>query len=176
MSIELEREKTYLAKTLPSGLDEARHILIRDIYIPDAANHARLRLRQRGDVYEATKKIPVDSDPSHQTEHTIPLARDEFEALAACSTKTLQKQRFYIEIEGHGAEVDVYEGALAGLVVIDFEFADEVSFQNFSQPDIALADVTDDEIVGGGFLAGKSYEDIEAGLAKYNYQKLEVKL
>lgn len=174
MTVELERERTYLAKALPADLKAARHVLVRDIYIPDTANHARLRLRQKGDTYEATKKIPVNGSASHQTEHTIPLAQEEFEALATCSTKALQKQRYFVQIEGHSAEVDVYEGALTGLVVIDFEFADEESFRSFSQPDIALADVTEDEIVGGGFLAGRSYEDIETGLAKYNYQKLEV--
>lgn len=172
MSTELEREKTYLAKSLPSGLAQAKHELIRDIYIPDTANHARLRLRQRGDTYEATKKIPVNNDPSHQVEHTIPLTREEFETLAACSTKTLQKQRYHIDIDGYSAEIDIYEEALAGLVVIDFEFASEEEFRAFTQPDIALADVTDDEIIGGGFLAGKSYHDIAEGLSRYEYNRI----
>lgn len=173
MSVELEREKTYLVSKLPVGLSRENSIVLRDVYIPAEANHARLRLRQKGESYEMTKKIPVsDGDSSRQTEHTIPLSRDEFEALATCSQKVLRKRRYFTKIDGHDAEVDVYEEKLAGLVVVDFEFATEEEFSAFTQPAEMLADVTQDEVVGGGFLAGKSYEDIEERLQTYSYERI----
>lgn len=175
MSVEIEREKTYLAARIPDNLAVDNSIVIRDIYIPEHSSHASLRLRQKGDTYEMTKKIQVvEGDSSRQTEHTIPLSIEEFEALATCSAKSLRKRRYYTKIEGLDAEVDIYEEALAGLVVIDFEFASDDELGEFTQPEVALADVTQDEIVGGGFLAGRSYADIEDGLEKYGYERIVV--
>lgn len=173
MSVEIEREKTYLASRVPDNLTIDNSIVIRDIYIPEHSSHASLRLRQKGDTYEMTKKIQViQGDSSRQTEHTIPLSVDEFDALASCSTKSLRKRRYYTQIEGHNAEVDMYEDALQGLIVIDFEFMSDTELGDFAQPEVALADVTQDEIVGGGFLAGRSYADIEDGLKKYGYERI----
>lgn len=173
MTVEIEREKTYLASRIPDNLTIDNSIVIRDIYIPEHSSHASLRLRQKGDAYEMTKKIQiVEGDSSRQIEHTIPLSIEEFEALASCSTKSLRKRRYYTKIEEHDAEVDVYEEALEGLIVIDFEFASDTELGEFIQPKVALADVTQDEIVGGGFLAGRSYEDIEDGLKEYGYGRI----
>ena len=173
MSVEIEREKTYLASRIPDDLTIDKSIVIQDIYIPEHSSHASLRLRQKGDKYEMTKKVQIiKGDSSRQTEHTIPLSVEEFEALASCSTKSLQKRRYYTQIEGYNAEVDVYEEALEGLIVIDFEFASDADLEGFVQPKVALADVTQDEIVGGGFLAGRSYEDIEDGLERYGYERI----
>lgn len=173
MSVEIEREKTYLASRVPDNLTIDNSIVIRDIYIPEHSSHASLRLRQKGDTYEMTKKIQViQGDSSRQTEHTIPLSAEEFDALASCSTKSLRKRRYYTQIEGHDAEVDIYEDVLQGLIVIDFEFTSDTELGDFVQPEVALADVTQDEIVGGGFLAGRSYEDIKEGLEEYGYERI----
>jgi len=177
MSIEIELEKTYLVKSLPAGIENAKSVLIRDIYIPESAGHAHLRLRQKDDTYVITKKQPVTgNDSSHQSEHTIELEKEEFEALAKCSTKDFVKRRYFMELSGRPAEVDVYHEKLAGLVVIDFEFDGEAEKDEFTTPDFVLADVTQDESVAGGFLAGKSIEDIMPLLDKYGYKKLETNL
>lgn len=177
MATEIEYEKTYLVKSLPKGLASAKSVLIRDIYIPDAARHAHLRLRQTEDKYVITKKYPVaGDDSSQQYEHTIDLDKDEFEALADCSSKDFIKRRYYMELAGRPAEVDVYLEKLQGLVVVDFEFDNETAMNQFETPDFVLADVTQDEAIAGGFLAGKSIDDIMPLLAKYNYEKLEINL
>jgi len=177
MSIEIELEKTYLVKSLPEGIEKAESVLISDVYIPESASHAHLRLRQKDDTYVITKKQPVaNNDSSHQSEHTIELEKEEFEALAECSTKSFVKRRYFMELAGRPAEIDVYHEKLAGLVVIDFEFDNEVEKNEFTTPDFVLADVTQDEAVAGGFLAGKSIEDIMPLLDKYGYKKMEVTL
>jgi CYTH domain-containing protein len=174
--IELEREKTYLAAYLPDNLAMAKSELISDVYVPETAVHSVLRLRHKGDSYCITKKQPVEgTDSSRQNEHTIQLSKEEYEALAKCSSKSFTKRRYFYEIDGHEAEIDVYLEKLAGLVVIDFEFTNDEDLQNFQQPDIALADVTQDALIAGGMLAGRTYEDIRSGLEAYNYKPLEVK-
>lgn len=41
----------------------------------------------------------------------------------------------------------------------------------FLAPDIALADVTQEDFIAGGLLAGKTYNDISAELGRFNYTK-----
>lgn len=171
--VELEREKTYLLKQFPEGMQEWPSKIIADTYIPADVDHAVLRLRQKGDEYEMTKKTPVSgTDSSRQNEHTIALSRAEYEALRGCSNKSFEKRRYYGKVDGHDAEVDVYLSTLGGLVVIDFEFTSDEALDSFQMPSICQTDVTQDELIAGGKLAGKSYNDIADGLAKYDYQPL----
>lgn len=173
---ELELEKTYLAKGLPPGLEKCRSEIIRDAYVSNDINHPRLRLRQRGAARVITKKAPVDGkDSSRQHEHTLTLDKTEFEALSQAPTASFAKRRYYCEIEGSPAEVDVYLEDLAGLVVIDFEFSDEQAMSDFKPPGLCLADVTQEEFMAGGKLAGKTYADLSPELEKYGYKPIALK-
>lgn len=177
MSTEIEYEKTYLLRSLPEGIKNAKYVLIRDVYIPDTDRHPHLRLRQKDDLYVITKKCPVTgADSSKQYEHTIELTKDEFDALAACSRKDFVKRRYFMNLAGRSAEIDIYQEKLQGLAVIDFEFDNEDEKDEFMTPDFVLADVTQDEAVAGGYLAGKSIEDIMPLLLKYGYTKVEANL
>ena len=173
MATEIEYELTFLASGLPHGLEETQSVLIHDVYVPVSANHAVLRLRQTDDKYVITKKQPIhDGDSSKQLEHTIELSREEFEALTNCSNKDFVKRRYYMELNGYPAEIDVYQEKLTGLVTIDFEFDSEVAKNSFVAPDFVLADVTQEEAIAGGFLAGKSIDDIMPKLKRYGYKKI----
>lgn len=69
MSQELELELTFLAKELPQEIKTVKPTRITDIYIPDTPEHSHLRLRQKGERYEITKKIPVtEGNASEQIE------------------------------------------------------------------------------------------------------------
>lgn len=171
---EIEYELTYLIRDFPPeirGLNP-KHLI--DIYVPeDLAVHPHLRLRQKGKDYEITKKQPIDdADVSKQTEITIPLDEEEFRTLALSSKRTVSKDRYKIVIDGYPAEVDVFSGPLKGLVLIDFEFVDDATKAAFKMPDVCLADVTQEEFIAGGFLAGRSYADIASQLDKYGYNPL----
>lgn len=173
MASEVELEKTYLARYIPAQIDGAKSKIIRDVYIPEAADHAVLRLRQIGRAYEITKKMPIDrNDSARQLEQTIPLVEDEYNALAGVSNKVLVKERFYCTVFGHTAEVDVYMEDLAGLVMIDFEFQTEEEMAAFEPPEFCLADVSQDVVSAAGKLAGKTYADIQARLEYYTYKPL----
>lgn len=174
--VELELEKTYLLKRLPTELASCKSEIISDAYIPAASTHPNIRLRQRGDRYELTKKEPNDGvDSTRMTEHTIRLTTDEAAAFAKVDTKRFTKRRYYCTIESHSAEVDVYLEALQGLAFVDFEFDSEVAMSAFTPPDICLADVSQEAIFAGGMLAGKTYADLAPTLKKYNYQPLHIK-
>ncbi|SRR6266496_5723633 len=174
--IQTELELTYLAKYIPEGLEACPSKLIADVYYPAEDPHPRLRIRQRGDVYEITKKVMAHgTDSSHQLEHTIALNQAEFVALIQNPGKRVAKRRYLYDYQGQTAEIDIFEGELAGLVEVDFEFTDRALQLAFALPDFCLADVTQEAFAAGGKLAGKSYSDIEEDLRRYGYKPLFLK-
>ncbi|MDZ4284730.1 MAG: hypothetical protein U1A28_02815 [Patescibacteria group bacterium] len=80
--------------------------------------------------------------------------------------------RYYYPYDGITAEFDAFEGELAGLVLVDFEFDTEEEMAAFIIPGFCLADVTQEAGLAGGVLAGRSYGDITVELAEYNYRTL----
>jgi CYTH domain-containing protein len=170
----IELEKTYLAKYLPDGLKDYSSKEIKDIYIPEKEDHPILRIRQRGDKYEITKKQPIHgTDSSEQYEHTIILTKEEFLTLEQVAGKVVRKIRYYYNNNGIQAEVDVFQDDLFGLVLVDFEFKEIVDKNNFAMPDFCLVDVTQDKYFAGGMLCGKKYSDIKSRLDELKYKKID---
>jgi CYTH domain-containing protein len=167
----IELEKTFLARELPKGLKNCKSKEVIDIYFPKEAKHPTIRVRKSGDKYEMTKKERLDpNDASMQKEHTILLSKEEFLALSKLDGKKLSKVRYYYDYNGKVAEIDVFQGDLKGLVLIDFEFQTADEKNKFKMPDFCLADVTQDDFIAGGMLCGKKYADIKDELKKYNYK------
>lgn len=172
----IEFELTFLARYIPSEIRNVEPSRLVDVYIPDGHDiHSQLRLRKSGNKYEITKKQPVKSgDASEQTEYTIPLNENEFIILSSVSNKRIEKDRYRVIIDGHVAEVDVFMVALIGLVLIDYEFKSNEDKDSFIPPECCLAEVTQEDFVAGGNIAGKSYTDIANDLARYNYVPLNI--
>ncbi|MCK4524913.1 MAG: hypothetical protein KAU07_00550 [Candidatus Andersenbacteria bacterium] len=169
----IELEKTYLVKKLPENLKDCKFKEIIDVYIPKDSDHPKLRLRKNGDKFEITKKEPVnEGDASHQEEQTIKLTEIEFDALNGLEGKRVRKLRYYFDYSGRTAEVDVFQDALKGLVIVDFEFVTIEEKDKFEMPDFCLTDITQELFTAGGIICDKSYEDIEDDLNKFSYQKL----
>ncbi len=119
-----EFELTYLAK--PEILEKLVGLSPKemlDIYVPSTSDHPSLRIRKSGTKYEITKKQPVkEGDASHQLETTILLTPEEFAELSQVPGKRVAKKRYIYSENGSSYEVDVFDGALKGLVLIDVEF------------------------------------------------------
>lgn len=172
--MEVELERTFLIKELPKNLKECKFIEVFDIYIPQSVPHPILRIRKKGNVFEMTKKAPVENDSSEQSEQTISLSEQEFSELSNLKGKRLRKNRCYYPLNGRVVEIDVFLDDLEGLVLVDFEFNSAEEKTNLKMPEFCLADVTQEEFLAGGFLAGKKYSDIQSFLEKYNYQKVKL--
>jgi CYTH domain-containing protein len=171
----IELEKTYLAKSPPKGLKDCKSKEIIDIYVPRSSEHPVLRIRKNGEKFEVTKKYPVwEGDSSVMHEHTIPLTEGEFNILKSAEGKKVSKIRYYYPLDNGRltAEIDVFQEALKGLVLVDVEFVKEAEKEAFEMPDFCLAEVTQEEFIAGGMLCGRSYDDIEKSLAKFGYKKL----
>jgi adenylate cyclase len=170
----IELELTYLAKFLPEDLKECKHKEIIDVYLPKNSDHPKLRLRKSGDKYEMTKKQVINAgDASEQTEETIILTEEEFNALnEQLEGKRVHKLRYYYDHNGKTAEFDVFQGDLLGLVVIDFEFETNEEKSSFEMPDFCLLDVTQELFIAGGMICGRNYSDVKEELARFDYKKL----
>ncbi|QQR93207.1 hypothetical protein IPJ91_01975 [bacterium] len=170
----IEIEKTYLAKKLPKDLTSCKFNEIIDLYIPKSSEQPKLRLRKHGDKFDLTKKEHVNSgDASHQEEQTIILTETEFNILnQQLEGKRVHKIRYFYDYKDRTAEFDIFQDSLAGLVVVDFEFATLEEKDNFQMPDFCLADITQEVFIAGRMICGKSYEDIESNLSKFQYSKL----
>lgn len=169
----IEREKTYLAKSLPAWLEQCRKKQIVDRYMPATDVHPWLRLRHHDDTYELTKKRPiVDGDASTQLEQTISLNADEYAILAMLPAKQVSKTRYYLDRDEVTYEIDVFEEWLQGLVLVEVEFATEAEKEAFVMPEFCLVEVTQDDFIAGGMLCGKSYDSLAPLLAQYGYTPL----
>lgn len=169
----IELERTFLAKLIPENLKECPCKDITDMYIENGGEHLTLRIRKNGDSHKLVRKSLMDSnDRSKQLETIINLSQAEYESLSPSRSRKVEKTRYLYPHQGHVAEYDIFTGDLAGLVVIDFEFETEEAKNSFVMPDFCLVDVTQENFVAGGALAGKSYEDIESALGRLEYRKL----
>lgn len=168
----LEFEKVYLAKYLPEIKDCKKKEII-DIYLPLSFTHPTLRIRKNGEHYEMTKKeLLQGGDNTTYNEQTIILTEQEFHALSKVQGKKLHKIRYYCPYQGRIAEIGVFQGALKGLILIDFEFQSKEEKDNFKMPDFCLADISHEECFAGGMLCGKSYTEIEKDLERFHYKEI----
>jgi len=168
MAREIEYELTFLASDISELIDGVESIEVSDVYIPDKNYHSILRLRKCDDVYEITKKQPVEGlDSSIQYEDTISLSKEEYEAIATSSNKKVEKLRYKVKIDDQEAEIDVFQGELKGLILVDFEFNSKEEKSRFTKPDFCRAEVTQEQVFAGGYLAGKTMDDISLTLEKY---------
>lgn len=169
-----EFELTYLAKAeLIPKLAGSRFKEMLDIYIPASAKHPTLRIRKSGEKYEMTKKEPIkEGDASHQLESTIHLTKEEFSELSMLKGKRVSKNRYLYTEGNYTYEVDVFQGDLKGLVLVDVEFKSYKEKADFIPPNWVLKDVTQENFLAGGMLCGKSYADISDKLEGLGYSKI----
>lgn len=171
--MKIELEKTFLLKNIPENLKNYKSKEVLDIYIPRSAEHPILRIRKNGDVFELTKKAPVNkNDASEQSEETIILTKEEYLYFSTLEGKRVRKVRYYYPVDNKIAEIDIFLDDLEGLALVDVEFNSVKEKQSFIMPDFCLVDVTQEKAFAGGILAGKKYSDIQSHLDKYGYKKL----
>lgn len=155
---EIEIERKYLV-TKDVGVELATKakegVKMVDYYVPNSGDHWTLRLRKEGDKCCITRKRLLETGVMEET--TIPLERLEFMLLATGLDTSVAKMRFKdIEVYGHKAVLDVYEGRHEGLVVVEIEFATKKeydSFAKYNSEDIGLTDITGVEKYAAGKLA-----------------------
>jgi adenylate cyclase len=159
----IENELSFLVARMPA-LAPLKKKRIEQHYLSDGREP--LRIRHTEGAHELTKKLTMeDGDLSRLEEITIPLTPEEYAMLKTHAKKSLEKTRYYHPLPGGlTAEIDVFGGALDGLVMAEVEFPDEATRTAFVPPDWFGADVSQEEWSRNSWLAGKSMNDVRPHL------------
>jgi CYTH domain-containing protein len=166
----VERERRYLLAVLPPELEPAApHAQITDNYVTGT----RLRLRKHRWVQtnEWTLKLtqkhtPQPPDFSRTLITSIYLNEYEYEVLSVFEGNELRKNRYPYEHGGRLYSVDVFLGALRGLILAETDFDTDAEMDAFTPPTFAHADVTREEMFTGARLVELTAEALRAELAR----------
>ena len=120
MALEIER-KFLVENGGWRAVEESRHIVQAYVAL-DGDVSLRVRITN-GEKARLTVKVGQNSMTRDEFEYSIPL--DDARKMVANSSRLVRKTRHIVSYEGFVWEVDVYEGALAGLVIAEVEMQSE---------------------------------------------------
>jgi CYTH domain-containing protein len=135
----MEIERKFLVERLPDDLGGRARRIDQGYLALDDRSGAEVRLRRHGDELWLTVK---GAGGVARVEEQLPLDAQQFESLWPLTEgRRVEKTRHELP---DGVEVDVYGGALDGLVVAEMEFGSEDESAAFEPPGWFGAEVTDD--------------------------------
>ena len=161
----LERERRFLVRRFPAEARIVRKRRIVDRYIEGTS----LRLRELADdggtpLYKLTQKVAHPGSGAQQGWiTTIALTKHEFDLLAQLPARVLRKTRYSLPPFG----IDVFEGALDGLLLAEAEFETAAEADALVIPSFVSAEVSADDRLTGGRLVSASSQDLRGWLAEY---------
>lgn len=134
----MEIERKYLVKALPENLEGYKQKRICQGYL---CTNPVVRIRRSDDEYFLTYK---GRGLMAREEHEFPLSAEAFEhMLPKIDGILIDKIRYLIPLdERHTAELDVFQGVLAPLRLVEVEFASMEDADSFVAPDWFGDDVT----------------------------------
>src|SRR4051812_17088776 len=145
----MEVERKFLLDALPSGMDAGARIEQGYLAIDPAGSE--VRVRRKGPATLMTVKTGAGMV---RGEEEFAIDADVFARLWALTEgRRVVKRRHLVPVGAFSAEVDVYEGALSGLLTAEVEFPDEAAALAFAPPAWLGRDVTDDARYGNRALA-----------------------
>lgn len=127
----MEIERKYLVKYLPENLEKYEQKHIAQGYL---CTNPVLRIRRSNEEYFLTYKGP---GLMVREEHEFPLSAEAFEhMLPKVDGILIEKIRYMIPLdETHTAELDIFQGVLAPLRLVEVEFASVEDADSFVAPD-----------------------------------------
>lgn len=164
----IEQERRYLLGRHNFPLASLRKLFIRDRYLLNST----LRLRQvdeegQATVFKLGQKIRIDGKNPLKIAHTtLYLSKDEFNTFAVLPAKGLEKSRSIFPLNELQFAVDVFEGELAGLSLVEVDLNSGGASHN-PLPFGDLIEVTRDERFTGGELASTTAMDLRLLLTEY---------
>jgi CYTH domain-containing protein len=102
--------------------------------------------------WKLTKKYECD-DPSARPIVTSYLIAPEYELLRALPARELVKTRYHLPLDGHWWSLDLFEGPLAGIELVESEADDAAALAALVPPPWAAKEVTCDARYQCGTLA-----------------------
>ena len=148
----IERERRWLCRAVPADRVVRRETFT-DLYVTGTQLRLREAVPLEGGPAMLRLGRKADVNPSVRLLTSIYLSPEEFRLLSALPGHRLRKTRHYLgRIDGADVSVDVFEGALSGLIMAEAEFADDEAMERWPMPDFAFREVTTDVRYTGGRL------------------------
>lgn len=134
----MEIERKYLVRVLPDQLENYPCRILEQGYLN---TNPVVRIRRDNDKYELTYK---SAGLMTRQEYNLPLNQESYEhLLTKIDGRLIQKKRYMIPLSsGLTAELDIFEGSLAPLKLVEVEFPTEDDANAFTAPDWFGEDVT----------------------------------
>lgn len=149
--LRMEIERKFLVAALPD-LSEAEALAVRQGYLTALSDSTELRLRQKGERYYLTQKGGAGMV---REEREVEISAAQFEVFwPGTEGRRVEKTRWTGRLPtGSVFELDAFEGALAGLRMVEVEFSDEATALEFAAPAWFGREVTDDKRYGNKAMA-----------------------
>ena len=133
----MEIERKFLTKHIPFDITSYPFKQISQAYISFSPT---IRIRQSDEKYILTVK---GKGHLAREEFELPLTKEDYDRLFLKTEGTpVVKKRYLVPVEGYTAEVDIYEGELAGLMTTEVEFPSLEEAESFVAPDWFGKDVS----------------------------------
>ena len=134
----MEIERKFLIQKMPEHPEQYKSHLIEQAYL-----NVRpvVRVRREDENYYMTYK---GAGMMVREEYNLPLTKDAYEHLIVKADGTvISKTRYRIPIGNDlTAELDIFDGALNGVLLVEVEFPDEAAARSFIPPTWFGEDVT----------------------------------
>lgn len=136
----MEIERKFIPTDLPEDLNQFKHHKIEQAYLNTAPV---VRIRKQDDAYFLTYK---GGGMMAREEYNLPLNETSYNhLLTKADGNVITKTRFLIPIhDGLTAELDIFEGKFAGMLLVEVEFDSIEQANNFVPPEWFGPDVTND--------------------------------
>ena len=134
----MEIERKYLVKDIPSDLSSYESKIITQGYLCTAPV---VRIRKQDDEYYLTYK---GKGKMVREEYNLPLTKEAYEhLLPKIDGILISKTRYLIPLhQGLTAELDIFDGELSPLTLVEVEFSSVEEANSFSAPEWFGEDVT----------------------------------
>lgn len=134
----MEIERKYLVSDIPEHLEIYPCRQIEQGYLNTSPV---VRIRKDNDKYELTYK---SKGHMARIEYNLPLTKEAYgHLLTKIDGRLIQKKRYMIPISSElTAELDIFEGELAPLTLVEVEFSSEEEANTFTAPEWFGEDVT----------------------------------
>lgn len=160
MAEEIEIEKKYKVKKLPSNLMKFDHMTIEQSYLNKGGAPIRLRKFIKGNEVRCifSKKARVAEGSFECVEHNIELPENLYqEFLSAKEGRTIIKTRYKIPLtDGLKIDLDVFHDFFEGVCVAEIEYTSIEQANNYKVPDWLGEELTDSEKLANGYMATKA--------------------
>lgn len=137
-----EIERKFLVRSVPDGIEACERTDISQAYLAEDTDGTEVRLRKvKGERWLTVKR----GSGVVRQECDIGLTPRQFQALWPFTEgRRIEKVRIDIPVGDHVAELDIYAGALAGLLTVEVEFETLEESRIFRPPPWFGAEITGD--------------------------------